>query len=391
MTSPLPSPLAEQVETAFWHRYGERPRLFCAPGRVNLIGEHTDYNDGFVLPMAIDRSTWVAATPRADRRVELHSLNLHARAHFDLDGPAGKQSHQWSAYVEGIARVLDKWGARPKGANLVIATDIPLGAGLSSSAALEIAAGLALLSVSGHEEVDRVQLARAGQKAEHDYVGTKCGIMDQYVSAMARVDHALLIDCRSLDAKQIPMKLTDHALLILDTGVKHELATSAYNQRRAECEEGTRLLRRALPNIRALRDVTPKDLEQHEHLLPDPIRRRVRHVVHENERTLRASRALKEGNLTEVGRLMAESHQSLRDDYEVSCPELDTLVEAVTGQPGVIGSRMTGGGFGGSTITIVRKDAVESVIAKATELFAQRHQRDPRALLTTAAAGAREL
>ncbi len=347
----------EELRGAFRERHGRAARLFRAPGRVNLIGEHTDYNDGFVLPMAIDRETLVAAAPRDDRKVSAYSLNIGEAAEFDLDATGGRRRGSWLDYVEGVARVLDS-GARLRGADLMLLSDVPLGAGLSSSASLEISVGLALVSLSG-VEIDRVALALAGQRAEHEYVGTRSGIMDQFTAAGARRGHVLLIDCRALEASHIPFEMKDVLVVICDTHVKHELSTSGYNRRREECERGVEALRAALPGVRALRDVSAVALERHAHLLPETILRRCRHVVSENARTLAAADALRRGEMAEAGRLMNLSHASLRDDYEVSCFELDVLVEVARSVDGVLGSRMTGGGFGGSTVSLVRRDALE--------------------------------
>lgn len=345
------------LHKSFTEHYGREPRLFRAPGRVNLIGEHTDYNDGFVLPMAIDRETVVAAAPREDREVRAFSLNLNEAVAFDLDHPGQPERGLWLDYVEGVAQALEESGVRLHGADLMICSDVPAGAGLSSSAALEVSVGLALTSVSGHA-LDKVALALAGQRAEHDYVGTKCGIMDQFVAALGRAGHALLIDCRSLEAVAVPLDTTNVAIVVCDTNIKHELSDSEYNVRRRECERGVQLLQEALPEIKALRDVTLADFARHEERLPEPIRRRCRHVITENERTLMAAEALRRGNLDLMGALMKESHLSLRDDYEVSCAELDLLVEIAGKFQDCLGARMTGGGFGGSTVNLVRREAL---------------------------------
>lgn len=345
------------IRSAFRRLSAEEPRLFRAPGRVNLIGEHTDYNDGFVLPMTLDRGTVVAAAARPDRRVRAYSLNQNETVEFDLDAPAEGHRGTWLDYVEGVARELEKRGVKLRGADLALDSDVPTGAGLSSSAALEMSVGLALTAISG-AEIDPVTLALAGQQAEHNYVGTKCGIMDQFVSSMGRKRSALLIDCRTLATIHIPFDTARVAVVVCDTRVKHQLASSAYNRRREECEEGVRLLAQALPGIKALRDVSPDDFERHAGLLPETVRRRCRHVVNENERTLRAADALRAGDFEEMGRLMRLSHVSLRDDYEVSCRELDLLVEAADSLDGVLGARMTGAGFGGCTVNLVRRDAL---------------------------------
>jgi galactokinase len=384
---------------------GGEPRLFRAPGRVNLIGEHTDYNDGFVLPAAIERETVVGAGPRRDRMVRARSVDDDTTVWFDLDGAGTPRRGGWIDHVEGVARSLLAAGAPLGGCDIVFATDIPLGAGLSSSAALQVAAGMALLAIAGHaidskgesagvlparRRIDRLVLARAGQQAEHAWVGTQCGIMDQFASAFGRADHALFLDCRSLVHEHVRLDPQKAALLVVDTGVKHRLADGAYNQRRAECTESVRLLREGLP-IQALRDVSNTDLTLEGSSLPEPLRRRCRHVVTENERTLSAVVAMRSDQLGEMGRLMESSHRSLRDDYEVSCPELDLLVETALSLPGVFGARMTGGGFGGSTVNLVAPEAVEEVSAALRAAFEGRFGRTPTVLATRASEGCSEI
>ena len=328
-------------------------RAFSArPGRVNLIGEHTDYNDGFVLPIALNYRTTVAAARRDDEKIEVYSVNYEESETVNLkDAPPRRQTDEWINYVEGIGRVLREKGYNISGANLLIGSDVPVGAGLSSSAAIEIAAGLALTGVSA-VEIDRLQLALAGQSAEHEYVGTKSGIMDQFVVAFGRAEHALLIDCRALKAEEIFLKLGGTELIVCNSGVKHALASSEYNVRRAECEKGVEILREYLPEIKALRDVSLEDFKRFESFLPEVIRRRCRHIITENNRTLEAAEAFKTGNVERAGQLMSRSHTSLRDDYEVSCEELDLLVSLAENFEGVCGARMTGGGFGGCTINL---------------------------------------
>jgi len=382
---------AGTVREAFRELFGGgEPRLFRAPGRVNLIGEHTDYNGGFVLPMAIERGTTVAAAPREDRRVRAHSVNLGSTAEFDLDRPGRPRRGVWFDYVEGVAQALVRRGARLRGADLVVESDVPAGAGLSSSAALEVSTGMALAAVSG-ASVERVELALAGQEAEHTYVGTMCGIMDQLTSACGREGHALLIDCRSLETTAIPLDTTETVVVVCDTRVKHELASSAYNERRADCERGVELLRRVLPAVTALRDVSVEDLQRYGGCLPEIIRRRCRHVVTENARTLRAAGALRAGCMEEMGRLMWQSHESLRDDYEVSCAELDALVEIAAGVEGVAGARMTGGGFGGSTVNLVSRRALREFGSTITTEFTKLFGHAPVVYVSEAGGGAKEV
>ncbi|HCX31409.1 MAG TPA: galactokinase [Blastocatellia bacterium] len=346
------------LHRAFRELYGNPARLFSAPGRVNLIGEHTDYNDGFVLPIAIDRRTFVAAARRNDSQVRVHSFDLDQEATFDLRRRS-IESKDWLRYIEGVARLLQEMGFELAGADIAISSAVPMGAGLSSSAALELSIGLAFLRLA-EREVDLVQLALASQKAEHLYAGTKCGIMDQLTVAFGQKDHALLIDCRSLEVTPIELNLSEYSVVVCNTNVKHELAMSAYNERRAECERGVALLREKMPQIQALRDVNVAEFDEYANLLPEPIRRRCRHVVTENDRTLRAADTLRKGDVKQFGNLMLLSHRSLQNDYEVSCRELDVIVEIAMSYQGVAGARMTGGGFGGCTVNLVRRNAVVS-------------------------------
>jgi galactokinase len=380
-----------KLRRTFAELSAKAPRFFLAPGRVNLIGEHTDYNEGFVLPIAIDRHTVVAAARREDRNIRVRSVEFDEEAILSLDGVATSKGPAWFRYVEGVARILNDELRLPlPGCDLAISSDVPMGAGLSSSAALEISIGLAVWTLSG-SAVNARDLALAGQRAEHIYAGTRCGIMDQFAAAFGQKDHALLIDCRSLEATPIKLQLPDHALVVCNTNVNHELEDSAYNERRAECELAVLQLRSKFPAIRSLRDVTIDDLEHSADLLPAPLERRARHVVSENERTRKAAVALAEGNASEFGVLMKQSHDSLRDCFEVSCKELDTMVELAMAQEGVCGARMTGGGFGGCTVNLVRRD----VVPKFRTFIAAAYERETalkaETYLVTADSGAHEM
>ena len=364
-------------------------RVFRAPGRVNLIGEHTDYNDGFVMPAAIGFYTWVAAAPRADRMLTVRSENFGGVVEVSLDAiPQGATNH-WSDYVRGVAGVLERAGHRLRGADLLIKGEVPMGAGLSSSAAIEVGTGTALMALSGLP-ADGVALARFCQQAEHEYVGTRCGIMDQFISANGRAGHALMLDCRSLTFQLAPLA-GPVSLVICNTLVKHELATGEYNVRRAECEAGVRHIARSKAGIKALRDVTLDELERFGHDLTPVIRQRCRHVIGENARVVAAAAALAANDLAEFGRLMGESHASLRDDYQVSCPELDVMVELAQAQDGVLGARMTGGGFGGCTVNLVRAERVDAFRAAVGEGYRKATGHAPEIHVCTAADGAREV
>jgi galactokinase len=369
----------------FEERYDSRPRIFSAPGRVNLIGEHTDYNDGFVLPFAIDKRTYVGCSPRKDNILSVYSRTIDEGVAIDLKDDERKKG--WSLYVRGMAEVLRRRGMVSSGADLLIDSEIPFGAGLSSSAALEVSVGLALATLSG-KDIDRVDLAFAGQEVEHQYIGVRSGIMDQFTSALAQKDNALLIDCRSLAFQNIPLVLGDLALMVCDSKVEHELADSAYNERRSQCEDGVKLLRQRFPNVSALRDVTAEQLNEADDLLPETIAKRCRHVVSENARTLESAEALEKSDFRRLGLLMYESHESLKDDYEVTCDELDMLVDAARTVDGVVGARMTGGGFGGCTINLIRRGAVEMFVSSIADRFRQTFGRETEIFPVTPSDGA---
>jgi galactokinase len=378
-----------RLRAEFQALYAAEAQVFSAPGRVNLIGEHTDYNEGFVLPMAIERRAYVAGAPNASSKVRVKSLTLGQSFEFDLERPGSKRRGQWIDYVEGTARALLERGFPVVGTDLLIDSDVPAGAGVSASAALELSIGLTLAVLGGTPEPDRVKLALAGQAAEHQYVGTMCGIMDQYIAAMGQTDAALLIDCRSLETRSVPIRLNDVSVLVCDTRVKHELSSSEYNLRRAECLRGSNILAKSLPGVRTLRDVSVADFERFATELPGVVRSRCRHVVTENARTLAAAEALSAGDLRTMGRLMSESHVSLRDDYAVSCEELDVAVDIARAEPGVYGSRMTGGGFGGCTVSLVDNGAVARVGRAVKEAFAARGWKEPELFASKACQGAR--
>lgn len=379
------SPL-RKLRVLFADLYGTAPAIYRAPGRVNLIGEHTDYNDGFVMPAALDLYTYVAVSPRPDRRLRIYSENLGEKCDVDLDSIRPGKSGHWSDYVRGVAGVLESSGHRLRGADLAIISEVPLGSGLSSSAALEVATAWALLSNS-QLSVDPTSLAQMCQKAEHLYPQTMCGIMDQFISCHGRAKHALMLDCRSLKFELLPIP-PQVRLMVCDTMIKHEHASGGYNTRRRECEEGLRALAQLRPGIHALRDVTPDELEQHQDRLSPLIYKRVRHVVTENDRVKKAAGALQKGDVTAFGQLMADSHRSLRDDYEVSTPELDLMVELASGQAGVYGARMTGGGFGGCTINLVDANHAEELRQRLEQDYEARTGIKPTILICEASDGA---
>ncbi len=378
----------EKIIRAFQQHYAGTPRCFRAPGRVNLIGEHTDYNDGYVFPMALTRCTAAAVSPRTDRRVNLWSRNMGEAFSFSLDENEGRRDH-WSDYVAGVACVLERTGVRLPGADLYLESDVPVGAGLSSSAAVEIASALAFLSTADRT-LDSRELARLGQRAENEFVGMKCGIMDQFVSVHGVTSHALFLDCRSLAFRPVPLAPEQVRIVICNTMVKHELGASEYNRRRAECREGVEILRRAHPEAEALRDVTLEQFDARRTEMPRTVMKRCRHVISENRRVRDSVEALEGGDAALFGRLMDASHDSLRDDYEVSCTELDVLVEIARDLPGCLGARMTGGGFGGCTVNLVDRDAVDAFRGEIAGAYRRRTGIEPQIHISEAGGGACE-
>ncbi|MCC6589943.1 MAG: galactokinase [Bryobacterales bacterium] len=377
---------ATEVRNGFKRRMpgaGE-PRLFRAPGRVNLIGEHTDYNEGFVMPAAIEFSTIAAVSARTDSKVHVYSKTLDQAFEFDLDDPAPKPVDGWSDYVAGTAYSLRDGGAKLRGANLLIDSDVPLGSGLSSSAAIEVSAAYALLAIAG-VAMEPIQIALACQRAENQFVGVRSGIMDQFASCFGALGHALMLDCRSLGHQELPLP-PNVSLVICNTMVKHELAGGEYNQRRADCEEGAKTL-----GIRALRDITVEEFADRGKVLPERIFRRCRHVVTENARVEEAAQALRSHDCAVFGELMNESHASLDQDYEVTCPELNVMVELARQVSGVYGARMTGGGFGGCTINLVQTDAVERFHQMVAKGYQERTGLTPEIYVTAASQGATEV
>ncbi|HEX6332578.1 MAG TPA: galactokinase [Flavisolibacter sp.] len=377
------------VRRHYQARFGSAPRVFRSPGRVNIIGEHTDYNQGYVLPAAIGNAAYVAACPRADERIQLFSG--HFGETFDIPladlVPSGRR---WPDYILGVAAGMKKRGGSPGGFNMVIESDIPVGAGLSSSAAISCAAAYALNEI-WNLGFTKMELARIAQDAEHEFAGVRCGIMDQFASLFGKKDHAMRLDCRSLEFEYVPLLLHDYRIVLFNTNVKHDLATTAYNTRRQQCERGVEWVREKYPAVESLRDATPAMLN--EIVLPRDaeIHRRCLYVLEENDRLLRACEALKAGNIGALGKLMSESHAGLSHAYEVSCPELDYLVDAVRHHPGVAGSRMMGGGFGGCTINLVQADAVDALIKDLTHSYRAAMQRDLTAYITNTSDGTAEM
>ncbi|MCZ6676437.1 MAG: galactokinase [Candidatus Poribacteria bacterium] len=380
------------IHQRFQHHFGSEAQLIVhAPGRVNLIGEHTDYNDGFVLPVAIDKYVSIAARSRGDRRVVLHALDFNQTCEFSLDDIRPSQGNDaWSNYPKGVAHFLQRANQPIPGLEAVISGDVPIASGLSSSAAIEVASALAFLNVGPDTpfEMDGSELAALCQRAENQFVGVNCGIMDQAISLLGKANHALFLDCRTLDYERVPLCLADFSIVVCNTKVQRELTSSEYNKRRAECEKGVEHLRQWFPSISALRDVSLSDFRKYEDGLSLRTRKRCRYVIEENERVLRAVDALKAGDLQVFGVLMNASHIGLRDDYEVSCKELDAMVEIAWANKDVIGARMTGAGFGGCTVNLVRRDAVEELVDGIQTEYPQRTGIEPEIYVCNVGDGA---
>lgn len=372
--------LKQTVTQAFQKKYNQPPSLIIrAPGRVNIIGEHTDYNDGFVLPMAIDRAVWMAVRPRKDGRVYLRSLEQDQPADFSLK-EIKHSAGGWSEYVKGMAHMLQDAGYELQGMEGLLTSDVPVGSGLSSSAALEMGVACAFAAVSGFP-FEGKQMALLGQKTENEWVGANTGIMDQAISANGRKDSALLIDCRDLTMKAIPLP-QDTKLLVMDTMTRHSHTESGYNERRESCEKAARFFR-----VSHLRDVTPQQFQTLAANLDDVTRRRARHIITENQRVLQAVAAMEAGDAPTLGRLMNDSHASLRDDFEVTNDALDIMATLAQQQGGCYGARMTGGGFGGCAVALVQQDKADQITSAVTQAYKAKTNLEPDIFPTTATAG----
>lgn len=376
--------IQQQVVQEFREYFGGEPdEVVCAPGRVNLIGEHTDYNGGFVFPMAINRAMYMAIRYRGDRQVHLLSADFQQPAHFHLDEFAYHKPH-WVEYIKGVAHGLKSRGLPLKGWEGVMLGNVPRGSGLSSSAALELAAAKAFSEVSNFSW-DPVEMAVVGQEAENNWVGVNCGIMDQMISACGKAGHAYLLDCRSLEGRHVPLP-EGVKVVILDTGTRRGLVDSAYNERRQQCEEAASFF-----GVELLRGVSPESFFDKADALPELTRKRARHVITEDQRTLAAAEAMTQGDAARLGQLMNESHISLRDDFEVSNDALNEIVALSQAQPGCFGARMTGAGFGGCAVALVADEQVESFVKNVMSQYQRETQAEPAVYVTEATQGASRL
>ena len=366
---------------------GKEAFLAIAPGRVNLIGEHTDYNDGFVLPMALDRHMFLAFRPRNDSQVHVQALDLGEQAQANLEAIDQATIPSFLRYIVGPGILMQRYRKPIRGFDAVLTSTIPIGAGLSSSAALLVAAALAFHHLN-HLSISQVELANLCAESERHFSGANVGIMDHFTSLHGRADCALLLDCRSLEYRHIPLPKEQLTVLVADTGVKHELSATPYNDRRRACEQAVRAIAEIHPEVRALRDVDETTLANTRRHMDEQTCQRARHVVCENTRTLNAAQALQEEQITRFGELVNASHQSLRDDYEVSCRELDTMVEIAGNGPGCIGARMMGGGFGGCALVLVRPGDTQTMIQHLQQKYTARIGIEPNIFIANAGNGA---
>ncbi len=361
--------MKEQIEKIFQEKFNRQPKFIVrSPGRINIIGEHTDYNKGFVLPAAIDKAAWLALAPREDSQVHLYAADLSQSFEADANHPDRLEPMRWPNYLLGVMQQFLQRGFKGKGMDLVLLSEVPIGAGLSSSAAIECAMAFALNELYG-AQLERMELVKMAQKAEHEYAGVLCGIMDQFASIMGKAHHAIRLDCDSLEYDYVPLQLEGYRFLLLNTNVKHSLASSEYNTRRQECERGVELVKKKYPQVSSLRDVTPAMLAETVAGEDALVYKRCSYIVEEIIRLQEACQDLHAGNLAALGQKMLATHRGLSEDYAVSCRELDWLVDFVKDRPGLLGARMMGGGFGGCTINLVAKDAIENLISTITPAY----------------------
>ena len=369
--------------------FEQDPAIFVAPGRVNIIGEHTDYADGFVMPAAIDFATLAAISPRSDNTIAIRSINFEEQVGYPIEGLPEKASHHWSDYPLGVVSVLREAGVAIPSFNLTLNGDVPIGAGLSSSASIEVASMVAILSLTT-ADIPMAQVAQLCQRAENEFVGARVGIMDQFIACCGAEDHALLLDCRSLEYRLAPIP-SHLSLVIANSMVKHSHAGGEYNTRRSEVEEGTALLRSHRPEIKKLRDATLDDLNKWGHEMRPNVLKRCRHIITEDNRTVAAADALEASDLKTLGRLMYEAHASYRDDFEASCPEADILVDLAAKEAGCVGARLTGGGFGGCTVNLVENVRAKAFSEHLRDGYREATGIDADIYLCRASAGAHEI
>ena len=378
----------QQVKKAFEEKFGATPRLFFSPGRINLIGEHVDYNDGFVMPAAIDKGVVFAVAPNNTSKLRVHSIDMKEDLEVELSKIEKKEG--WPNYILGVVDQFQKRGLPLQGFDVVFGGNLPSGAGLSSSAAVECGLATALNTIFDLK-LDRVAIAQLSQKAEHTFPGVNCGIMDQFANMMGEKDHVLLLDCTSLEYKALPLQIPGYVIMLINSKVSHSLASGEYNIRRRQCEEGLAILKQHYPQAASFRDITPEQVKQVKEHLDADVYRRCLYVTEEITRTQAAASLLQQNKIQEFGQLMFATHEGLSKLYDVSCPELDFLVEQAHQHPGIIGSRLMGGGFGGCTINITKADEAETIAAAISEVYTTKFKHAPEVYIMQTGDGTYEI
>lgn len=367
--------ILNEVKTSFSERFGAEPIVIKAPGRINLIGEHTDYNNGFVLPAAVDQAIYLAISKSGSSQSTLVSLDMNQTFEFSIDHFQPTKEMPWANYLMGVVAEIQKSGREVSGFNIVFSGDVPQGSGMSSSAALECGTCFALNELFGLS-IPKVEMVKMSQKAEHNYAGVMCGIMDQFASMMGSADHALLLDCESLEYRHFPIELTDHVIVLCNSNVSHNLADSEYNIRRQQCEEGVGLLQKYFPNVKSLRDVTLDQLNAHQAELSAVVYKRCKYVIEENERVMNMTRAMEAGEIDALGEILTVAQEGMRSEYEVSCKEIDFMADFANNREDVVGARMMGGGFGGCTINLVSKGSEDQFISELNTAYKEQFNKE---------------
>ncbi|HCX22759.1 MAG: galactokinase [Flammeovirgaceae bacterium] len=367
--------IVNEVKSSFEQRFGIEPIVIKAPGRINLIGEHTDYNNGFVLPAAVDQAIYLAIGKSGSSESTLVSLDMDQTFEFSINDFQPTKEKLWANYLMGVVAEIQKSGREVTGFNIVFSGDVPQGSGMSSSAALECGTCFALNELFDLS-IPKVEMVKMSQKAEHNYAGVMCGIMDQFASMMGSADHALLLDCESLEYRHFPIELTDHIIVLCNSNVSHNLADSEYNIRRKQCEEGVSLLQKYFPEVKSLRDVSLEELNAHQSELSDVVYKRCKYVIEENERVMSMTKAMEAGEIDALGEILTIAQEGMRSGYEISCPEIDFMADFANNREDVVGARMMGGGFGGCTINLVNKGSEDQFISELNAAYKEQFNKE---------------
>ena len=367
--------IVNEVRSSFEQRFGVEPIVIKAPGRINLIGEHTDYNNGFVLPAAVDQAIYLAIGKSGSSESTLVSLDMDQTFEFSIDDFHPTKEKPWANYLMGVVAEIQKSGREVSGFNIVFSGDVPQGSGMSSSAALECGTCFALNELFDLS-IPKVEMVKMSQKAEHNYAGVMCGIMDQFASMMGSADHALLLDCESLEYRHFPIELTDHIIVLCNSNVSHNLADSEYNIRRKQCEEGVSLLQKYFPEVKSLRDVSLEQLNAHQSELSDVVYKRCKYVIEENERVMSMTKAMEAGEIDALGEILTIAQEGMRSEYEISCKEIDFMADFANNREDVVGARMMGGGFGGCTINLVNKGSEDQFISELNAAYKEQFNKE---------------